>query len=99
MKQIHAFFFLLFIAGSCYAQIDSLQEGIDSLKTLDEVTVRAFEQNRSLRSTSIASVKIIELNNGDRYNKTSLVSGFNTIAGVRMEERSPGSYRINIRGS
>ncbi|HEY4149770.1 MAG TPA: TonB-dependent receptor, partial [Chitinophagaceae bacterium] len=28
-----------------------------------------------------------------------LVSGLNTISGVRMEERSPGSYRISIRGS
>lgn len=65
---------------------------------MDVVTVRAFEQNRKLRST-ITSVKIIDLNNGDRYNKISLVNGFNTVAGVRMEERSPGSYRINIRGS
>lgn len=65
---------------------------------MDEVTVRAFEQNRNLQSIT-ASVKIIEFNNGDRYNKTSLVNGFNTVAGVRMEERSPGSYRINIRGS
>ncbi len=65
---------------------------------MDEVTVRSFEQNRRLQSTVI-SVKIIEFNNGDRYNKTSLVNGFNTVAGVRMEERSPGSYRINIRGS
>ncbi len=31
--------------------------------------------------------------------KHPLVNGFNTVAGVRMEERSPGSYRINIRGS
>ena len=29
----------------------------------------------------------------------SLVSALNTIPGVRMEERSPGSYRLSIRGS
>jgi iron complex outermembrane receptor protein len=74
------------------------QDTQDSLKTLDEVTVRAFEQNRK-PSSSTANVKILSINNGDRSNKTSLVNGFNTIAGVRMEERSPGSYRINIRGS
>lgn len=32
-------------------------------------------------------------------NKNSLVQLLNTIPGVRMEERSPGSYRINMRGS
>lgn len=29
----------------------------------------------------------------------TLVSGLNTLPGVRMEERSPGSYRLSIRGS
>ncbi len=60
--------------------------------------MRSFEQN-SRRSGSSISVKIIERNNADLTNKSSLVNGFNTVAGVRMEERSPGSYRINIRGS
>ncbi|MEO7394008.1 MAG: TonB-dependent receptor [Chitinophagaceae bacterium] len=79
-------------------QLLSQNNEADSLKLLVEVIVRAFEQNRKASSTT-ASVKMIEFNNGDRYNKTSLVNGFNSIAGVRMEERSPGSYRINIRGS
>lgn len=74
------------------------QQTTDSAKTLDEVVIRAFEQNRKLKESSF-SVKLIENNNADLYNKTSLVNSFNTIAGVRMEERSPGSYRINIRGS
>src|SRR5690242_2031113 len=100
MKGICTLFSLLFISCTCFAQIDSLaqDESADSLQTLDEVTVRSFEQNRKLSST-ITSVKIIELYNADRYTKTSLVNGFNTLPGVRMEERSPGSYRINIRGS
>lgn len=74
------------------------QQNADSSVTLNEVTIRAFEQNRKERLTA-AAVKIIDLRNGDRYNKSSMVNGFNTVAGVRMEERSPGSYRINIRGS
>jgi iron complex outermembrane recepter protein len=70
---------------------------IDSSALLNEVIVTAFEQSRVISCGSI--VKIINNNNADRNNKTSLVNGFNSIAGVRMEERSPGSYRINIRGS
>lgn len=94
MKKTIFFSFLLFILTPGFSQ----DEQSDTLRTLDEVTVKSFEQNRKA-SNSVAVVKIIEFNNGDRYNKTSLVNGFNTIAGVRMEERSPGSYRINIRGS
>lgn len=92
-KEILFFFLLLFITPSFSQEVES-----DSLKQLDEVFIRAFEQNRKSRFAT-ASVKIIEHNNADRYNKNSLVNGFNTIPGVRMEERSPGSYRINIRGS
>lgn len=69
----------------------------DSSKILNEVTVTAFEQNRAVNCGTI--VKVLTTNNADRNNKTSLVNAFNSIAGVRMEERSPGSYRINIRGS
>jgi iron complex outermembrane receptor protein len=66
--------------------------------TLENVTVHGYEFGRnSLLTTS--GVKQIRVNNADLYNKTSLLQGFNSIAGVRMEERSPGSYRINIRGS
>jgi len=69
----------------------------DSSKTLNEVVITAFEQNRAISCGTI--VKVLNNSNTDRYNKTSLVHAFNTVAGVRMEERSPGSYRINIRGS
>ncbi|MBK9465348.1 MAG: TonB-dependent receptor plug domain-containing protein [Chitinophagaceae bacterium] len=93
-KIVVALSALLILSYNSTAQ----QDETDSLKSLDEVTVKAFEQNRKV-SNSVAVVKIIEFNNGDRYNKTSLVNGFNTVSGVRMEERSPGSYRINIRGS
>jgi len=69
----------------------------DSSKILEEVVITAFEQNRAVNSGTI--VKVISNTIADRFNKTSLVNSFNALAGVRMEERSPGSYRINIRGS
>jgi len=76
----------------------SQDENTDSSRVLDEVTIRSFGQYRKLSEAGVP-VKIIDLHNGDLYNKSSLVNSFNTVAGVRMEERSPGSYRINIRGS
>ncbi len=101
MKKVFYFFFQLILANQGLAQLLPplpKEEKPDTARTLDEVTVKAFEQNRN-QSSSIFSVKQIDFNNADRYNKTSLVNGFNSIAGVRMEERSLGSYRINIRGS
>lgn len=89
----YLFIFSFFFSLTCFPQQDP-----DSLKMLDEVIIKAFEQNRK-SSSSTYSVKQIEFNNADRSNKTSFVNGFNSVAGVRMEERSPGSYRINIRGS
>jgi iron complex outermembrane recepter protein len=93
MTKAKTFLFILLSAAySASAQTDTAKN-----VNLDEVIVRAFEQNRS--GNANAAVRIIENNNGDRANKLSLLHGFNSVAGVRMEERSPGSYRINIRGS
>jgi iron complex outermembrane receptor protein len=94
MCRFSLLFFIFISSFSCYAQ----ESGNDSTKTMEEAVVRAFEQHRKER-LSATSVKIIEQQNADRYNKSSLVNGFNTVPGVRMEERSPGSYRLNIRGS
>ena len=91
-KAIYLVAFIIFSISS------HAQEENDSSKVLGEVTVRTFEQNRK-ENSSTAAIAVIQNNNADRYNKTSMVSSFNSVSGVRMEERSPGSYRINIRGS
>lgn len=70
----------------------------DSTQVLDSVTVKAFEQIKPARYSPV-SISTISSALADYSNKTSLVNGLNAISGVRMEERSPGSYRINIRGS
>lgn len=73
---------------------------LDSLKTqeLQNVEVRVFEKNtkkiNSPDAISIIDAKILTPTNG-----TSFLNALNTQAGIRMEERSPGSYRIAIRGS
>ncbi|RYY60993.1 MAG: hypothetical protein EOO05_08020, partial [Chitinophagaceae bacterium] len=77
---------------------DTIPGKITDPVTLDEVRIRAFEQNRDQYSGTVV-VNILGIRNADRVNKMSLVNGMNSIAGVRMEERSPGSYRLNIRGS
>jgi iron complex outermembrane recepter protein len=75
------------------------QEETDSTsKELGEVVIKAFEQNRKLMDVP-AAVSSISNKQLLRFNNTSIVNAMNTQPGIRMEERSPGSYRLNIRGS
>ncbi len=66
--------------------------------TLPNLTIRAFEQNRRLDDVP-AALGLVSRATLNRFAPVSIVQAVNTIPGVRMEERSPGSYRINIRGS
>lgn len=68
-------------------------------RSLNEVVVRAYESNRSLLTTA-ASVGLLSRRDlVQRFATPTLVSAMNTLPGVRMDERSPGSYRLSIRGS
>ncbi|MGC4022501.1 MAG: TonB-dependent receptor [Cyclobacteriaceae bacterium] len=70
----------------------------DTTKILEEVVVNAYQYNRTIKETPVA-LGLISEKDLNRFNNNSIVSAMNTIAGVRMEERSPGSYRFAIRGS
>jgi len=72
----------------------------DSLKInqLDEITVNAFEA-RTTRLSTTATVGLLTPKSIERFSATTWTNAINTIAGVRMEERSPGSYRFSVRGS
>lgn len=76
----------------------SQTEPTDSAKTLGEVVLKAFEQNRQLKETAVA-VNYVGKSQLERFNNTSILPALNNTPGVRMEERSPGSYRMNVRGS
>lgn len=65
---------------------------------LNEVTVRAFESNTDVRHAP-AAVTILNRAALDRYGNTSFVPALNAVPGVRMDERSPASYRLSIRGN
>ncbi|MGY4385558.1 iron complex outermembrane receptor protein [Pedobacter sp. UYP24] len=74
------------------------QTKTDTAKRLDEVIIKPyFSSQPLLRSTG--SIGLIDQGTIEKQPSTSLVSAVNTISGVRMEERSPGSYRLSIRGS
>ncbi|CAH0161621.1 Vitamin B12 transporter BtuB [Pedobacter sp. Bi27] len=70
----------------------------DSTKKLEEVTVKGYYNSHSLLR-SVSAVTLIDSNLIGNQQSSSLVSTLNTVPGVRMEERSPGSYRLSLRGS
>ncbi|HEY5916759.1 MAG TPA: TonB-dependent receptor [Chryseolinea sp.] len=70
----------------------------DTTKILNEVVVRAYLYNRPMNEVP-AAVATLDQKDFERFNNTSILPAVNLIPGVRMEERSPGSYRFSIRGS
>src|SRR4051812_43330832 len=94
MKWLLLVFASLIFFSFCNAQ----EEKKDSSRLLDEVIIRSFEQNKPLRSVA-SPVELIRLNDFENNPRSSLVAVMNSVPGIRMEERSPGSYRLNIRGS
>lgn len=95
MKQYVSFFLLCIYVNYTSAQN---AESTDSSEVLEAVVVKGYEQNRKLLEVS-APVSYINKTQLERFNNTGILPAMNTAAGVRMEERSPGSYRLNIRGS
>lgn len=86
--------FLLFTnAESAVAQSDSLKA-----RELEEITINAFESKTNPLTTT-ATVGLLTPRTLERFSTSTWVNAVNTIPGVRMEERSPGSYRFSVRGS
>jgi iron complex outermembrane receptor protein len=98
-KGIAPFFRLLKIGVWLLLPIFSKAQSDTTLQAADtlQATVRAFELHRKALLT--VAVEQLPAAAAMRGTGTSLLTAFNSVAGVRMEERSPGSYRLNMRGS
>lgn len=74
------------------------QSKVDSIQKMDEVVIRAYLSEQPIlripSSVSLISNKQLRDQPG-----ISMLPAFNSVPGIRMEERSPGSYRLSIRGS
>ncbi|MCC5921861.1 MAG: TonB-dependent receptor [Cyclobacteriaceae bacterium] len=69
-----------------------------STTRLNEVEINAYELTQSWKEVA-APVAFLSDKDLRRFDDTQVVQAFNTLTGVRMEERSPASFRLNIRGS
>lgn len=72
---------------------------VDSTRQLSEVKVTGYATNRRLLETGASIGLLTSRDLQQRFGTPTLVPSLNTLPGVRIDERSPGSYRLAIRGS
>lgn len=89
---------VIFVHTLCFAQKHADTLGKDTPKHLSGATIVGYLIEQPVLSVP-ASVSVLGPAQLSLQPENSLVSSFNTVPGVRMEERSPGSYRLSIRGS
>lgn len=65
---------------------------------LKDVVVTAFNTRVKWKETP-AAISVLNKKIFTQFSPASILPALNLVAGVRMEERSPGSYRLSVRGS
>ncbi len=98
IKNCIAIVFWFLSLGWVNAQNAGSAQPTDSAKILNEVVIQAYAYNRPLAEVPTA-VAVVTQMDFERFSNSSFLPAVNTVPGVRMEERSPGSYRFSIRGS
>ncbi|MES2113233.1 MAG: TonB-dependent receptor [Bacteroidota bacterium] len=98
LKQCLCLCFLLSTATGAMAQNTLSATPKDTVKHLQPVTIRGYLSDQPLLNVP-ASVSAIDKAQLKLQPDNSFVSALNSVPGVRAEERSPGSYRLSIRGS
>ncbi|WP_316841535.1 TonB-dependent receptor [Pedobacter gandavensis] len=88
-----------FLAASLvFLSFSAIAQKQDTTKRLEEVEIRPyFSTQPLLRATG--SIGFIDRSLLQKQAGGSFIAAMNTVPGIRMEERSPGSYRLSIRGS
>ncbi|GAB3940909.1 TonB-dependent receptor PqqU [Spirosoma harenae] len=92
------FCLLLFSSITLFAQ-DSAPGSLDDTLQLNEVVVRGYATNRRLLETPASVGLLTRRDLNQRFGIPTIIPALNTVPGVRADERSPGSYRLAIRGS
>lgn len=94
--SIKVFILCHFLLVSVFAQAQD--STINSELPLKDVVVTAFNSNVKWKELP-AALAIVKKKDFLQYSPASILPAINMVAGVRMEERSPGSYRLSVRGS
>ncbi|WP_107038627.1 TonB-dependent receptor [Brumimicrobium mesophilum] len=85
----------IFSFSILYSQIDTSKVVSSEFEAVEIIAY--FSKQPLLGLTSSANTISSELI--EKQQSTTLLPAINTVPGIRMEERSPGSYRLAMRGS
>jgi iron complex outermembrane receptor protein len=98
MGWFSKFFYLYIVCSHC--TLFSFSQNTDTLFAVntDSVIVTAFNANKNYAAVP-ASIALLPQPALRQFLPNNILPIINTVAGVRMEERSPGSYRVSMRGS
>ena len=96
MKTI--IFFIGFVLSVTILPAQTIDTVVTALDTIPNVVVKSFNASVKWKEAAIAMSSIHQLEIL-RSVPNSIVAIFNTMPGIRLEERSPGSYRLSVRGS
>lgn len=91
--------FILIFAGCTFVSAQQATNNSPedtTTKHLPGLTVRGYLIEQPVLSVP-ASVSVLGPAQLSLQPENSLVSSFNTVPGVRMEERSPGSYQLSYK--
>jgi len=101
-NKMKLFFSVLLILNFIIVNISTAQQQksskLDTLYQLPTASVSAYLSEQPYLSLP-SSIGLITQSTLDIQQGNTFLPALNTIPGVRMEERSPGSYRLSIRGS
>lgn len=85
---------ILWLPNTLFAQDSALSK----VEPLQEVVVTAFNARTKWKETP-AAIAVVNQQILTQFAPASILPALNMVPGIRMEERSPGSYRLSVRGS
>ncbi|GAB3882117.1 TonB-dependent receptor [Spirosoma agri] len=97
-RYLSVILFSCLSAPALFAQAP-VPTSLDDTLQINEVVVRGYATNRRLLETPASIGLLTRRDLNQRFGTPTLVPALNTLPGVRADERSPGSYRLAIRGS
>ncbi|MBX2889165.1 MAG: TonB-dependent receptor [Ferruginibacter sp.] len=90
--------FIMFFFFLSITKAQAQGEQLSDTAALPELMVRSYELMIKEREVP-ASIAILSRASINRTTDASFLAAMNSIAGVKMDERSPGSVRLSIRGN
>lgn len=95
LKNMRLFFAIILMSGciSVSAQTDTMLYSV-----IDSLVVTGYDSEQNLLRVP-GSIHLLTAEKLESFDDEHILTSLNVLPGVQMEQRSPGSYRMAIRGS